>query len=99
MARFIVVHKLKESANSDFQDMRMARRHLFKLAENAQLQWLRGWWDFEKAQQICEYEAQDRDTILRALEESGMQDLMPTVQIDEVMLSGPDDFPGEFSEE
>lgn len=98
MARFIVIHKLKESANKDFQDMRAARKHLFQLAENPDVQWLNGWWIFETGEQICEYEAQDKETILRALKESGMQDLMPATDIDEVMLSGPNDFPGEFSE-
>lgn len=98
MARFIVVHKLKESANNDFQDMRSARKHLFQLAENPNVQWLNGWWIFENAEQICEYEAKDRETIVRALKESGMQNLMPASEIDEVMLSGPNDFPGEFSE-
>lgn len=99
MARFIVIHKLKETANGDFQDVRAARKHLFQLAENPEVQWLNGWWVFESAQQVCEYEAKDKPTIQRALQESGMQDLMPATQIDEVMLSGPNDFPGEFSEE
>jgi hypothetical protein len=98
MARFIVIHQLKETANSDFQDMRAARKHLFQLAENPDVQWLNGWWVFESAQQVCEYEAKDKATIVRALEESGIQDLMPVTRIDEVMLSGPHDFPGEFSE-
>lgn len=99
MARFIVIHKLKETANSDFQDMRAARKHLVQLAENPDVQWLNGWWVFETAQQVCEYEAKDRDTIVRALQASGMQDLMPAAQIDEVLPSGPNDFPGEFAEE
>lgn len=98
MARFIVIHKLREIADGDFQDMRAARKHLFQIAENPDVQWLNGWWVFENALQICEYEAHDKETILRALQESGMQDLMPATQVDEVMPSGPNDFPGEFSE-
>ncbi len=99
MARFIVVHQLGEgAANADFQDLRAARKHLFKLAENPNVQWLNGWFLFETAKQICEYEAQDQETILRALHESGIDTLYPAASIEEVMLSGPNDFPGEFSE-
>jgi hypothetical protein len=97
MARFIVIHQLAESAaDHDFQDMRAARQHLFKLAGNPNLQWQRGWWVYEDAQQICEYEAVSKEAIERALREAGIDSLMPAVKIREVMLSGPSDFPGEF---
>lgn len=99
MARFIVVHQLGEgAANADFQELRETRKHLFKLAENPNVQWLHSWFVFESARQICEYESADKATILRALHESGIDAIYPVVTIDEVMLSGPNDFPGEFSE-
>jgi hypothetical protein len=99
MARFIVVHKLADSAaGRDFQEMRAMRKQLFKLAETPDVQWLRGWWVYDSAKQICEYEAKDMESIRRALQESGMEQIMPALSIDEVMLSGPTDFPGEFSE-
>jgi hypothetical protein len=99
MSRFIVIHDLAAKSNADeWSDLVETRKQLVRRIRGTPVQWLRGWWDFNKTQQICEYEAPDVEAIRRAVTESGLSDIFPIAQIDEVYPNGPTDFPGEFEE-
>lgn len=97
MARFMVMHRLAESPDAQStEDVREARRNLYQNLKGTNVQWLRGWWLYESAQQLCEYEAPSESAIRQAIEASGVSKVLPIVSIEEVLLTGPNDIPGEF---
>jgi hypothetical protein len=95
MPRFIVTHHLSDSAET-LESLRRARRELHELTQASKIQWLNSWLVYSSGQLLCEYEAPDARSIQRIVDESGAAKLLPITRIDEVMPSGPRDFPGEF---
>jgi hypothetical protein len=96
MARFIVVHQIVENTSVD--DLRAVRKSLYAAAQGAP-EWRNSWYVPATNQLICEWEAQTSDAIRDVLIASGAMAIVPIKTVDEVVPSGPADFPGEFAGE
>lgn len=97
MPRYLVTHSLAEDyAGQSSDDVEKLRHQLHDCLRGTRVQWMRGWWLYAAAQQLCEYEAPDEDAIRRVIRESGMASFMPIAAVQEAMPNGPSDVPGEF---
>jgi hypothetical protein len=94
MARFIAIHQFAENVN--LEETRTLRQNLHRELRGTTLEWLNSWYIPTNGQLICEWEAPDAKAVRQVLEDSGALRIAPLALLEEVVLAGPRDYPGEF---